>query len=78
MTDFEKIKATTAQILKAYSSKTNQVKDWKKEIRACLMEVKSNFTEWLDDITNKFLVSLKDIENQGDLKHMAGTDLRVT
>jgi len=41
------------------------------------MEVKDNFARWLDEITNKFLASLRDIDNTGDLKQMKGTDTRV-
>lgn len=63
MKDFERIKDFTAQVIKAFEGKTNQVRNWKKEIRACLMEVKNNFQLWLDEITNKFLNSLRDIDD---------------
>ena len=53
------------------------MKNWRQEIRKILINVRSEFIQWVDNFTNKFITSLKDIEQSKDLKEFIGEDRRL-
>ena len=52
----------TAELLKKKSSEGEPMKKWKADIRKCLISVREMFIQWIDNFTNKFVDSLKNIE----------------
>lgn len=77
MEDFERIKHYTAEQVEFSSTKMNIMKNWRQEIRRILINVRSEFIQWVDSFTNKFITSLKDIEQSKDLKEFNGEDRRL-
>jgi hypothetical protein len=77
MEDFERIKHFTAEQVELNTTKMNVMKNWRQEIRRILINVRSEFIQWVDNFTNKFITSLKDIEQSKDLKEFIGEDRRL-
>jgi hypothetical protein len=67
MEDFERIKGLTVTIIKAKAGQLDPIKNWKAEIRKNLISVRDSFIQWIENFTNKFVDSLKNIEKSGDM-----------
>ena len=50
----------------------NVMKNWKNQIRSTMMQVKSEFVDWIDTFTIQFIRSLKGIEGQRELADLGG------
>ena len=77
MEEFEKIKQSTADIIKTNRGKMELMKNWKGEIRKCIITVRNDFIKWVDNITKQFILSLKDIEKSKELKEFSGIDRKL-
>lgn len=53
---------------------TSIIREWKEAIRDTLIKVKSEFIEWIDNFTNKFVKSLNKIEQSRELINFVGED----
>ena len=78
MEDFERIKHFAAEQVQFSEKKMNIMKNWRQEIRKILINVRNDFIQWIDNFTNKFILSLKDIEQSKDLKEFIGEDRRMS
>ena len=52
MEEFEKIKSTAAGIIKGNMNKMNFMKNWKSQIRICLINVRNEFIKWVENFTH--------------------------
>ena len=62
MNDFDQIRNLTMDVILKHRKTTNTLKNWKEEIRATLLTIKENFIFLIDDYTDKFCQSLRDID----------------
>ena len=60
--EFEAIKEYTCKAIIENEPSIHIIKEWKEDIRQTLIEVKNEFTDWIDTFTNKFVKSLNKIE----------------
>jgi len=74
--EFEAIKEYTCKAIVENDPSIHIIKDWKESIRQTLIEVKNDFTEWIDTFTNKFVKSLNKIEQSRELVNFVGEDKR--
>jgi len=51
MEEFERIKQSTADIIKKNNGKMEIMKNWKADIRKCLIQVRNEFIKWVDTFT---------------------------
>jgi len=77
MEDFEKIKEMTAEAVKSNVRNTTIIREWKRDIRGCLMRVKERFNENIDKFIYQFGTIFKDVEMSNDLKQFRGEDKRL-
>ena len=74
--EFEAIKEYTCKAIVENEPSIHIIKDWKENIRQTLIEVKNEFTDWIDTFTNKFVKSLNKIEQSRELVNFVGEDKR--
>lgn len=72
--EFEAIKAFAMKAIVENGPNTSIIKEWKEAIRDTLIKVKSEFIEWIDNFTNKFVKSLNKIEQSRELINFVGED----
>ena len=61
MEDYESIKEVTYKSIKNSQHTTTIVHDWKQKIRRILLDVKSEFNQWIDKFTYKFVDRLSTV-----------------
>ena len=77
MEQFEKVKEKAARVIKTDQGKMNMMKNWRKEIRHMLVRVRTEFVKWIDNFTQQFFSSLRDIEKSKELSEFAGIDIKL-
>lgn len=75
--EFERIREQAKLAIVENTPNLTLVKDWKQQIRQILLQVKKEFNEWIEILTNKFVNSLRKIEDAPDLKQYANNDRQV-
>lgn len=53
------------------------MKSWKAEIRKCLVGVRNEFMKWVDNFTQQFIDSLRDIDKSRDLAEYTDADSKL-
>lgn len=71
MEEYEAIKKLTHKIVVENAPSTTLIGNWKNGIRSTLIDIKSQFNEWIDDFTNRFVTRLNKIEHSQGLKEYA-------
>lgn len=62
MSDFDDIRQLTMDSIRTHRKNTNVMQAWKKQIRQTLLDVREEFMFLIDDYTEKFVSSLRDID----------------
>ena len=75
---YEGIKAQTHKIIQEHYPNTTLISEWKASIRQNLQQIKTQFTDWVNDITQKFYQKLANIETTGGMHQYADQDRFVT
>ena len=76
MADFDDIRQLTMESIRTNRKNVNIMRDWKDKIRNTLLEVRSEFIAAIDDYTEKFVQSLRDVDQSSELSSFAGEDKR--
>lgn len=76
MGDFDDIRQMTMESIRTNRENVNIMRNWKEEIRGTLMEVRNEFMNLIDDYTDKFVQSLRDVDQSSELAVYAGEDKR--
>ena len=74
MNDFDEIRQLVMDCIRRNRQNTSIMYDWKETIRKQLMEVRNEFISMIDDYTEKFLQSLRDVDQSSALVTFAGED----
>lgn len=61
MEDYESIKEVTFKTIQNSQHTTTMVYEWKQKIRRVLLDVKSEFNQWIDKFTYKFVDQLSTV-----------------
>lgn len=77
MEDFERIRDLTAGAVTANITNTTIIKQWKAEIRACLMRLRVEFNRNIDNFIELFSEKFKDVEMSTDLLEFRGEDKKL-
>ena len=77
MEEFERIKELTADLIKSQSGKVDMMRHWRGEIRKILINVREQFIKWVDNFTQQFIKSLKDIDKGKELTSFQHIDSRL-
>jgi hypothetical protein len=62
MGDFDDIRQMTMESIRANRDNVHIMRNWKEEIRSTLMDVRNEFMVLIDDYTEKFVQSLRDVD----------------
>jgi hypothetical protein len=76
MADFDDIRQLTMESIRNNRKNVNIMRDWKDRIRNTLLDVRSEFIAAIDDYTEKFVQSLRDVDQSSELATFAGEDKR--
>lgn len=76
MGDFDDIRQMTMESIRTNRDNVNIMRNWKEEIRGTLMTVRDEFMNLIDDYTDKFVQSLRDVDQSSELAIYAGEDKR--
>jgi small nuclear ribonucleoprotein (snRNP)-like protein len=76
MGDFDDIRQMTMESIRTNRDNVNIMRNWKEEIRGTLMTVRDEFMNLIDDYTDKFVQSLRDVDQSSELAVYAGEDKR--
>lgn len=77
MEDFERIRDLTASAVTSNVENTSITKEWKAEIRACLMRIRVDFNKNIDNFIALFGEKFKDVEMSTDLLEFRGEDKKL-
>jgi len=76
MADFDDIRQLTMESIRNNRKNVSIMRDWKDKIRNTLLEVRNEFISAIDDYTEKFVQSLRDVDQSNELSSFAGEDKR--
>jgi ribosome recycling factor len=76
MSDFDDIRQLTMDAIRSNRKNNNIMRDWKENIRSTLLETRQEFIVLIDDYTEKFVQSLRDVDQSSELSNFAGEDKR--
>ena len=62
MSDFDDIRQLTMDSIRNNRKNSNLMRDWKDSIRQTLLDVRDEFVHLIDDYTEKFVQSLRDVD----------------
>ena len=74
---FEKVKEMTILAIKSNQVNLNIMKQWKYQIRSCLMKIKERFNESIDKFIYEFGKVFKNVEQSNELIKFKGEDRRL-
>lgn len=77
MEDFERIRDLTAAAVTSNIENTTITRQWKARIRACLMEIRTQFNENIEKFIELFSEKFKDVEMSTDLLEFRGEDKKL-
>jgi len=76
MCDFDEIRKNTMESILKNRKNVNTMLEWKDSIRHELMVVKEEFSKAIDQYTDKFVESLREIDQSSELALFQGEDKR--
>lgn len=75
--DFERIRELTVNAIKSNIINTTTIKDWKRDIRTCLMRIRAKFIEQIDKFIFQFGTVFKNVELSTELLEFQGEDKKM-
>ena len=77
MDEFERIKELTSEAIKSNNVNTKTIKNWKYEIRNCLMRIRTKFIDQIDNFIKQFGEVFKNVEVSTELLEFKGEDKKM-
>ena len=77
MEDFERIKKLTSDAITSNAPNTRIIREWKNDIRNCIMRIREKFIENTDKFILQFATVFKNVEMSNDLMEFRGEDKRL-
>ena len=77
MDEFERIKELTSEAIRSNNVNTKTIKNWKYEIRNCLMRIRTKFIDQIDNFIKQFGDVFKNVEVSTELLEFKGEDKKM-
>jgi hypothetical protein len=77
MDEFERIRELTKDAVKSNFVNTTTIKNWKYEIRNCLMRIRSKFVEEIDQFIYQFGIRFNKVEVSTELLEFKDEDKKM-
>ena len=78
MEDFQRIKRVTEEAVRSNMNNTTIIRQWKRDIRACIMRIKEKYNNLIDKFIYQFSISFKNVENSSEMMEFSGEDRKLT